>query len=73
MYDHFDEVGGISFLPYSDHTYAQAPMQQITEEQYNEMCKTFPKINWESFDIDEHEDTTTGVQTLACAGGFCEI
>lgn len=71
MYNKFTEVSGVSFLPYSDHTYQQAPYQQITVEEYEEATKGFPTaFNW---DIKEEEDTTEGAQTLACVGGSCEI
>tara|TARA_B100000214_G_scaffold214834_1_gene156075 strand:+ start:451 stop:2319 length:1869 start_codon:yes stop_codon:yes gene_type:complete len=71
VYNNFDSVSGISFLPYSDHTYEQAPYEEITKEQYNKMSKGFPKeFNW---DIDESQDNTEGAQTLACVGGACEL
>ena len=71
VYNHFTEIGGISFLPYSDHVYAQAPYQEITEEQYNSLKEIFPEsINWH---LDESEDNTVGSQELACTAGGCEI
>lgn len=71
LYNKFDKVSGISFLPYSDHTYQQAPYESITKEKYNELIKNFPKeIKW---DIVEASDMTEGSQTLACVGGACEI
>ena len=71
LYNHFDEVSGISFLPYSDHSYAQAPYEEISEEKYKELCKYFPtEFDW---DISEHSDLTEGSQELACTGGSCEI
>ena len=71
VYNHFDEVSGISFLPYSNHTYQQAPYEDITEEQYNEMVKTIPEIlDWSK--LVEEEDNTEGTQTLACSSGVCE-
>jgi len=73
VYKHFDEVGGISFLPYSDHTYQQAPYQPISEEEYLEWKKKTPKVNWTQFNVNEHQDNTEGTQTLACAGGVCEL
>lgn len=72
VYKHFDEVSGVSFLPFSDHTYQQAPYEDITEEQYNEMIKSLPSdIDWSEFV--EMEDMTEGVQTLACTSGSCDI
>ena len=74
VYKHFDEVSGISFLPKSNHTYVQAPYQEVTKEQYEEMLAKMPKtINWEALSLYELEDSTTGSQALACVSGECEI
>jgi ribonucleoside-triphosphate reductase (thioredoxin) len=74
VYKHFDEVSGISFLPYSEHTYVQAPYQEVTEAQYKEMVGKMPAaINWSALSLYELEDTTTGTQALACVSGECEI
>jgi len=74
VYKHFDEVSGISFLPYSEHTYVQAPYQEVTKEQYEEMLDKMPKsIDWTALSLYELEDTTTGTQALACVSGECEI
>ena len=74
VYDHFDEVSGISFLPYSDHSYVQAPYQEIDEIAYNELLSKMPdSINWEALSLYELEDSTTGSQALACVSGECEI
>ena len=72
VWKHFDEVSGVSFLPFSDHTYQQAPYEDITEEQYNQLVEQMPQdIRWEEFI--EQEDNTTGQQQLACTAGSCEI
>jgi len=73
VYKNFDSIGGISFLPYSEHIYRQAPYQEITEEEYNEWAKKIPpEVNWE--DLKEDTDNTTASQELAClSGGSCEI
>jgi len=72
VWEHFDKISGVAFLPHSDHTYEQAPYEECTEEQYNDAVKAVPsKIDWELF-IEEY-DNTTGTQTLACHGGNCEI
>jgi ribonucleoside-diphosphate reductase alpha chain len=73
VWKHFDEVSGISFLPHSNHTYVQAPYEDITEGQYNQLLSEMPKdINWNDFI--ETDDNTEGAQTLACsASGGCEI
>jgi len=74
VYKHFDEVSGISFLPYSEHTYVQAPYQEVTKDQYEEMLAKMPKdIDWNALSLYELEDSTTGSQALACVSGECEI
>ena len=74
VYEHFDEVSGISFLPFSDHTYAQAPYQDCTKEEYEEMLATMPKaVNWNKLSDFEKEDTTSGGRELACTAGVCEV
>jgi len=71
LYNKFDKVSGISFLPYSDHTYQQAPYEPISEEVYKELSTGFPtEIDW---DINEESDMTEGSQTLACVGNSCEL
>lgn len=72
VYEHFDEVSGVSFLPHSDHTYQQAPYQEITKEQYDDAISRMPTgIDFSQFI--EEEDNTVSSQTLACVGGTCEI
>jgi ribonucleoside-diphosphate reductase alpha chain len=74
VYEHFDEVSGISFLPFSEHTYKQAPYQDIDEETYNELLTQMPKsVNWEKLCEFEKEDTTSGGRELACTAGVCEV
>ena len=74
VYEHFDELSGISFMPYSDHTYKQAPYQDATKEEYEEFVKKMPKdITWENLSLYELEDTTSGTQALACTSGECEL
>ena len=74
VYENFDEVSGISFLPFSEHTYKQAPYQDIDENEYNELMKTMPKaIDWSKLQEFEKEDTTSGSKELACTAGVCEI
>lgn len=72
VWDNFDSVSGVSFLPHSDHTYAQAPYQEITEEEYLDFLDKMPQdVDWASFK--EEDDYTTSSQELACTGGSCEI
>jgi ribonucleoside-diphosphate reductase alpha chain len=74
VYKHFDELSGVSFLPYSEHTYVQAPYQDATKEEYEEFVKKMPKhIAWENLSLYETEDNTTGSQSLACVSGECEL
>ena len=75
VYEHFDEVSGISFLPHSDHTYQQAPYQDMTEESLNQWIKDNPSpdIDWSLLPMFEKEDETVSSQTLACVGGVCDI
>ena len=74
VYKHFDEMSGVSFLPFSEHTYQQAPYQDIGKSDYNEMLKFMPKsIDWEKLNEYEQEDNTAGSQTFACSGDVCEI
>lgn len=73
VYRNFDAISGISFMPYDDHVYQQAPWEAIDEERYNEMVDAMPEINWDAFVGYEEDDNTTGSQELACKGGVCEI
>ena len=74
VYKHFDEMSGVSFLPHSDHTYQQAPYQDCTKEDYEELLATMPKsIDWSELSEYENEDNTAGSQTMACSGDTCEI
>lgn len=74
VYNNFDNLSGVSFLPYDGGSYRQAPYQEITEEEYNEWIKRMPEsIDWTRLQEFEKEDTTTGTQELACVAGFCEI
>jgi len=74
VYKHFDEVSGISFLPHSDHTYAQAPYQEINEKEYKKLDKLMPDvIDWSLLQNYEKEDGTTGSKELACVAGVCEV
>ena len=74
VYEHFDEMSGVSFLPFSDHTYRQAPYQDCTREQYEEALQSMPKnVNWALLSEYEEQDMTTSSQELACVAGGCEI
>ncbi len=74
VYKHFDEMSGVSFLPHSDHTYQQAPYQDCSKEEHDELLSTMPKnIDWSELSQYEDEDNTAGSQTMACSGDTCEI
>ena len=75
VYKNFDEVSGISFLPHSDHTYKQAPYQEVSKEEYEALVKKMPSnIRWEDLSFYETEDGTSPSATLACSSdGNCEL
>lgn len=73
VYNHFDHLGGLSFLPQSNHIYKQAPYVEITEEEYKKIIENFPKISWEKLSEYEKEDNTSAGYELACTSGNCEI
>jgi ribonucleoside-diphosphate reductase alpha chain len=67
-------MSGVSFLPFSDHVYRQAPYQDCTKEEYETLLAKMPKnVNWEDLAKYEKQDATTGSQELACVAGGCEI
>ena len=73
-WNHFDSLSGISFLPFSDHTYKQAPYQDINAEDYDKLSSEMPPaIDWYELQEYERGDTTSGSQELACTGGVCEV
>jgi ribonucleoside-triphosphate reductase len=73
VYQNFDHITGVSFLPYSEHTYAQAPYQPCTQEEYEAAVASMPTVDFTKLVDYEFEDTTEGAQQLACTGGACEI
>ena len=74
VYKHFEEVSGISFLPFDEHIYKQAPYQDCGKKEYLDLQKKMPNsIDWERLAEYEKEDTTTGAQDLACSAGVCEV
>lgn len=73
VYKHFDRVNGVSFLPYSDHIYQQAPFQPISEETYFAEIAKMPNLDWSKYQVVEYEDNTTAVQNLSCVSGACAI
>ena len=74
VYKYFDEMSGVSFLPFNDHTYQQAPYQDCGKSDYTILKSLMPKsIDWSKLSEYESEDNTAGSQTLACSGDSCEI
>ncbi len=74
VYEHFDEMSGVSFLPYDGGTYQQAPYQECGKSDYEELKGIMPKsIDWSGLSEYEQEDNTSGMQTMACSGDSCEI
>jgi len=74
VWDNFDRISGVSFLPYADHSYQQAPYQEITKDEYKEwMNKTVHEIDWDLITEYEKEDMTENTKELACTAGACEI
>ena len=74
VYKDFDQMSGVSFLPFSEHTYRQAPYQDCDREQYEKLLKVMPKdVDWSQLSKYETVDTTIASQELACTSGSCEI
>ncbi len=74
VYENFDVMSGVSFLPHSDHSYKQAPYQEVDKKTYEEwLAKTPRNINWMDLTNYEKEDTTTSSKELACTAGACEV
>lgn len=74
VYEHFDEMSGVSFLPFNEHTYQQAPYQDCDKSDYDKLKAVMPeRIDWSKLSEYESEDNTAGSQTLACSGDSCEI
>ena len=74
VYENFNYMSGVSFLPFSEHTYKQAPYQDCTQQEYEILLGKMPKeVEWNKLAEYEQTDMTIGAQELACAAGFCEI
>jgi ribonucleoside-diphosphate reductase alpha chain len=73
VWDNWESISGIAFLPYSDHVYQQAPYEAIDEKTYTNLVKEMPQIPWDQLSAYEQEDNTTSSQELACTGGACEV
>lgn len=73
VYDHFDDVTGITFLPFEGGHYELAPYEEITEAEYEKRLKAFPKLDYSQLAKYEEDDNTTGAQQFACGPGGCEL
>lgn len=73
LYENWDLVGGLSFLPKDEHVYQLAPYEEITKEQYEAMVAKFPEIDFSNITAYEYDDETNGSHELACVGGACEL
>ena len=73
VYKNLGSVGGVSFLPFSDHVYQQAPYQDIDAATYYRLEQSFPDIDWKEFDSFEGDDSTIVMHELACVSGVCEL
>lgn len=74
VFDNFDSIGGISFLPATEHSYKQAPYQEVSKEEYENWLEKVPStIRWDMLSLYETTDGTTGSQELSCVAGACEI
>ena len=73
VYSNFDFITGLSFLPYSDHIYEQAPYEEITEEKYHQLAKQISPVDFSKLIYYEKVDNTDVKKEVACAGGVCEL
>lgn len=73
VYEHFDKLAGVSFMPYSDHVYRQAPYTECTEAEYEELAAQMPTFDWDALTLFELDDSTVNTKELACVAGVCEI
>jgi ribonucleoside-triphosphate reductase (thioredoxin) len=73
LYENWEMIGGLSFLPRSDHSYRLAPYESITKEKYEELVKAFDNLDYSKLVTYELKDETEQAKELACAGQTCEI
>ena len=73
VYQHFDKLAGVSFLPHSDHIYPQAPYTECTPEAYTELASRMPQFDWQELALFEQDDATVNTKELACTAGVCDI
>ena len=73
VYQNFDKLAGVSFLPHSDHSYQQAPYQECTQAEYEALLARMPAFDWTALALFEQDDSTVNTKELACTAGVCEI
>ena len=73
VYKHFDKLAGVSFLPYSDHNYRQAPYQECDQKDFEDLQAQMPNFDWDELALFETDDSTVNTKELACQGGACEL
>ena len=73
VYRHFDKLAGVSFLPHSDHSYKQAPFQECSKEEYEDLLVKMPVFDWAALERFEKDDQSVSVRELACTSGVCEV
>lgn len=73
VFDHFEDIGGVSFLPHTNHIYKQAPYTEINKEEFEKLESEMPRIDWDQLTAFEKYDQTEGTRELACTAGGCEI
>lgn len=73
LYNNWEYIGGLSFLPKDNHVYELAPYEEITEERYKELVAKFPDIDFSQIFVYEKKDETENAKELACVAGVCEI
>lgn len=73
VYQHFDKISGVSFLPHSEHSYQQAPYQECSKEDFEALQTKMPEFNWGELALFEQDDATVNTKELACSAGVCEV
>jgi ribonucleoside-diphosphate reductase alpha chain len=74
VYENFDDVSGVAFLPKTEHVYEQAPYQDIDQAEYDLLLSEMPEdVDWSMLSAYELEDSTTSTQALACVAGACDV
>jgi ribonucleoside-triphosphate reductase (thioredoxin) len=73
VFKNMNYIGGVSFLPFSDHVYQQAPYQDIDQSTYAKLEQEFPRFDWAEFDKYEVDDSVINYSEFACVNGACEI